>query len=310
MCSKVKSIYEFKDIFDLVKFFSTEKKCLKYIVHKRWGDTIRCIDCDSDKIYKFSDGKRYKCAECKRHFTALVGTVFQDTQLSLQKWIMAMYLIGNDSGISTRNLAKKISVSVPTAWFLSHRIRQTFYQSEEKLTGVIECDESFVGGKNKNRHIHKKVKNSQGRSFKDKVPVFGVLQRGGKLKTKVIPDTKIASIRPALKELVEVGSTIYSDEWLGYRGSGRFYNHTIVDHKRRQFRNGDACTNGIEGAWASLKRMIAGVYYRFSKKHLFRYINEFTFRYNVKNLECHARLSEMFKNINRPLKYKQLISAA
>jgi len=309
MCCKVKSIYDFQDIFELVKFFSTEKKCLKFVVHKRWGDTVRCVDCNSDKIYKFSDGKRYKCAECKRHFTALVGTVFQDTRLPLKKWIMAMYLIGNDTGISTRNLAKKIGVSVPTAWFLSHRIRETFTQSTEKLSGVVESDESFIGGKNKNRHIHKKVKNSQGRSYKDKTPVFGVLERGGKLKAKVIKDTKVASIKPALKEMVEAGSILYSDEWLGYRGSGRTYQHTIVDHKRKQFKNGDACTNGIEGAWSRLKRMIAGVYYRFSKKHLQRFINEFTFRYNTRKLEQHERLVEMFKNINRPLKYKQLIAA-
>ena len=127
--------------------------------------------------------------------------------------------------------------------------------------------------------------------------------------TQPVKDTKIASIRPALKELVEVGSTLYSDEWLGYKGSGKFYNHEIVDHKRRQFKNGDACTNGIEGAWSRLKRTLMGVYYRFSKKHLFRFINEFTFRFNTKDIEQHERLSVMMSNMNRPLKYKQLIAA-
>jgi len=310
MQKQSKTPLDFNDVIELIRYFDTEEKCLQYIVEMRWCNEIRCTHCDSSKIYKFSDGKRYKCGECGTHFTALVGTIFQDTKLPLIKWLTAMYFIGTDKrGISTRNLAAKIRVSVKTAWFLLHRIRESMKQPKEKLEGVIEADETFIGGKNKNRHIDKKVKNSQGRSYKDKVPVFGAKERDGKLRTVIIDNTKVETIKAAIISVAKERSTVYSDEWIGYSSLSDNFNHGVIDHRKKQFREGDICTNGIECAWSHLKRMIFGVYYKVSKKHLQRYLNEFTFRYNTRSINECTRLKEMMKNIQHPLKYNQLIAA-
>lgn len=309
MCKQTK-LTEFSSIIELATYFKDERTCLKYLERVRWKDGIRCIYCGMDKIHRFKDGKRFECASCKERFTVKVGTIFENSKLSLRKWFVAMYYLGgHNKGISSYDLADDIKVTQATAWFMMQRIRNAFKaaQGTELLDGVIECDESFVGGKNKNRHIDKKVKNSQGRSFKDKTPVMGMLQRGGKLRAVVIADTSAQSIHNALFHNVKIGATIYSDEWLGYNGLKIYYDHSIIDHNKKEFRNGDICTNAVENTWSGLKRTIIGRYHKVSKKHLQAYVDEVVFRYNHRELKSGERLGKLLAFMENPMPYKKLV---
>jgi transposase-like protein len=300
----------FNSVIELMTYFKDEKTCLEFIEKWRWKDGIKCVHCKHDKICRFSDGKRFECKSCKKRFTAKVGTIFQNSKLPLRIWFLAIYYVsGHNKGISSYDLAEDLNITQATAWFLLQRIRSAFKaaQGPELLSGIIEVDESFVGGKNKNRHIDKKVKNSQGRSYKDKVPVIGMLERGGKLRAMIIPDTTKGNIKKALIKTVKKGATLYSDEWKGYNGLKKIFNHSFVDHRKQQFRNGDVCTNGIEGAWASLKRCIFGRYHHTSKKHLHLYVDEVVFRYNHRDIAKGDRLSTLMGFIGNPLPYKKLV---
>jgi transposase-like protein len=190
------------------------------------------------------------------------------------------------------------------------RIRESCYcENHHILDGIVEADETFVGGKNKNRHHDKKVKNSQGRSFKDKTPVFGMLERGGKLVCRVVKNTSAKQLTRLIREIIKRGSTLYTDEWGGYNKAGKLYTRRIVDHSKHQYVNGDVSTNAIEGFWSILKRGIIGVYHSVSKKHLQKYVNEFVFRYNTRKLSDGKRFNLLLANAgNCYLPYKQLIS--
>jgi transposase-like protein len=218
--------------------------------------------------------------------------------------------MSSKKGISSYQLAKDLNVTQKSAWFMLQRIRYAMqYKTFMKpLEGTIELDETFVGGKNKNRHFDKKVKYSQGRSFKDKTPVFGMLERGGELRCVVIPDTKADSIQPIIYNNIKQGSTVYTDEWWAYKGLNNDYIHGVVDHGRGQYKNGDVCTNTIEGFWSHLKRGINGVYHQVSRKHLQKYADEFTFRYNVRDKFLDNQFYVFLSSINdKRLTYSNLI---
>jgi transposase-like protein len=228
----------------------------------------------------------------------------------LQKWFIAIYLmLSRKKGISSLQLARDIAVTQKTAWYMLHRIRHMVKPKalREKLSGLIQIDETFVGGKNKNRPWHKKVKYSQGRSFKDKTPVLGMLDGNGQILTKVIPNTKAVTLKPIVYQFIEKDSTIVTDEWKAYNGLGNRYNHCIVDHSRSQYVN--ECgftTNGIEGAWSHLKRMIIGIYHQVSRKHLQRYCDEFAYRYNTRTASDENRFIAAFRNVHCRIRYKTL----
>lgn len=330
------SIEDFNSLIELCDYFSTEQKCIDYLIFQRWEGNIICPRCKNNNIYKYKDGKRLKCAECNKQFTVRTGTIFEDSNLPLRKWLIAYYLLlCHKKGISSYQLAKDIKVTQKTAWFVLHRIRYGLGMNEDKqeLSGNIQLDESFVGGKNKNRHIDKKVKNSQGRSFKDKTPVMGMLQqqeiiikeRAHKiladktvkekvivspsiLRCEVIPDTSSESIQPLVHQNVAYGNIVISDEWIGYTGLDRHYDHRIVDHTKKQFLTdqGDS-TNGIEGSWTLLKRCYMGTYHYMSRKHLQKYVDEVVFRYNTKTMKEGQRFNYGISRIYGRLKYKRLI---
>ena len=305
---KIKSPLEFNSLIKVAQYFKEEETCLLYIEQMRWDGNIKCPYCLKSKIYKYNDGIKFKCASCRKQFTAKTKSIFSETKIKLSKWMLAIYLLGNNKkGISTYQLSKHIEISQPAAWLLTHKIRKALGQDNEPIGGIVETDESFVGGKNKNRHKDKKVKNSQGRSFKDKTPVWGAIERGGKLITSVVPDTKAENIQPLIYKFVKEGSTIYSDEWWAYQGLNENYNHSIIDHRRKQYKNGDTCTNTIEGVWSHLKRTIVGTHHRISKKHLQSYMDEITFRYNTRSLSEGGRFLLIMSKINNTLTYKQLI---
>lgn len=302
---------QFKNLQQLLDFFKDEETCKAYYEKKRWGGTVICPHCNSEKVYRTNRG--FKCAnkECHKKFSVTVGTIFENSKIGLRTWFAAMYLITTaKKGISSLQLAEQLGITQKTAWFVNHRIREMLKDAVGgKLTESVEVDETFVGGKNKNRHKNKKVENSQGRSFKDKTPVVGLLKRAeykiverphkliagrivkekviitpSKVICQVVSDTQQKSVEPVVTTHVEKGATVYSDEWKAYNNLGKRYNHSIVNHSVKEYVNGMAHTNGIEGFWSILKRGYIGIYHTMSKQHLHRYCVEFSFRYN--NKEC------------------------
>lgn len=309
MSIKIKSLDDFNTLFDLISFFKDEMTCLKFLEQWLWNGKIRCPHCGIEEVYRYQDGKRFKCKQCKIEFTHKVGTIFESSNLPLIKWFMAIHIItSHKKGVSSCQLAREIGVTQKTAWMMGHKIRKTIEQiPTEQLEGVIEVDETFVGGKNKNRHKNKKVKNAPGRTFKDKVPVFGMKKRGGEVRTVVIKDTTKKSLRPVIREHIKEGTVLYSDDWGAYDTLYRRYKYDSIDHSKGRYREGDVCTNGIESFWSHLKRMIIGIYHYVSPKHLQKYCDEITFRYNTRNLKQGERLKLFLGQVNCTLKYKTLI---
>jgi transposase-like protein len=330
--------FEFKSVIELVRKFSTEQICIAHLESLRWnGNVISPFDPQS-KVYVCSNN-RYRCKNTGKYFNVRTHTLFDNTKVELQSWFVAIYLVTNHKkGISSIQLGKDLNVTQKTAWFMLHRIRNCYGLNDGEMMGgngeTIQLDESFVGGKNKNRHHDKKVEQSQGRSFKDKTPVMGMLQQGhaeiivrpnkndpsklvnekvtlipSKVRCQVVQDTKSGSLKPVIYQNVKEGSTLVSDEWHGYRGLSYSYDHRIVDHGRKEYvnANGDT-TNAMEGFWTWLKRSYIGIYHFMSRKHLQLYANEMAFRYNTRLYSECERLKFFLSNCNRKLTYKILIA--
>lgn len=304
----------FNSILDLLKAFPDEQSCIDHLEFVRWnGNVVSPFD-EKSQVYKCTNN-RYKCKNTNKYFNVRTNTVFEGTKIPLQQWFLATYLFtASKKGISSYELATTLDITQKSAWFMLQRIRYAMEHDNfvKQMEGVIEVDETFVGGKNKNRHWDKKVENSQGRSFKDKTPVMGMLERDGKVKCVVVPDTKAASIQPIIRENVKEGSIIVSDEWHAYNGLSRNYHHEVVDHKRGQYLNSNGfTTNSLEGFWTQLKRNIIGIYHSVSKKHLQKYADETAFRYNTRLETTRDRFNLFLQGTNQKrLTYKSLIGHA
>lgn len=304
-------------IIDLVRKFPDEKSCHQYIASQRWFDgEITCPHegCSCTSHYVFKDGKRYKCKMCERIFTAKTGTFMEASKLPTIKWLMAMFLLMNKKGISSIQLSKSINVTQTTAWFMLQRMRGACHKdmSEKKLSGTIEIDETFVGGRNINRHYSKKIKYQEetGRKWPDKIPVFGMYERGtGKLKATVIEKQTLDNIHLAVLQHVNTYSTLMTDDWKGYGALDYLYTRQSVEHGRGQYANGDITTNRIENFWSHFKRGMNSTYIRVEKKHLDKYVQEFVFRFNYRKLPVQEQLNGIIRNMECRLKYKDLIAA-
>lgn len=307
MCA-IKSLDKFESLIELVMYFKSEEICLEYLEEGFHGGNVRCPQCGFNDPYRYADGKRFKCKNCKTGFTLKINTIFEKSPISLVKWYSAMYLMGASSkGISSVNLAKLIKVRQATAWFMMHRIREAMKQDPDKLEGEVSSDEAFVGGKNQNRHKAKRMAYSAGRNFKDKVPVLGLMTKEGKVKTIVLPSIAGKFIRQHVLHNVKPGSTLITDEYKAYKRMGKFYNHKVVLHSAGQYVNKEGySSNNIEGFWSHLKRMILGVFHKVSPKYLQRYCDELTFRFNTRDIKDHERFSYMMSRINSRLSYKKL----
>ena len=308
---KNQKIQGFNSIIELINFFDSEIKCAEYLSFQRWGDNPICPHCDHDKVYSLTGkNKRYKCAGCRKHFSVRVGTIFEDSKIKLQKWFTAIWLVtSHKKGISSLQLGRDLNVTQKTAWFMLQRIRYALsYDFDNSLEGEIEADETYVGGKNKNRHANKKHYNPQGRNSESKSPILGLVQRGGVLVAKQVENVKADTLTPEIMNLVKHASTVYTDEWMGYNRLKKVYNHLAVKHNQGEYVNGRIHTNTIEGFWSLLKRGIVGIYHFTSRKHLQRYVDEFVFRYNTRTLSESFRFQFYLSNIEGRLTYKELIS--
>ena len=301
---------KFKSLADLAEAFPTEESCIEHLESIRWDDEVVSPFDPTSKVYRCKN-HRYKCKNTGKYFNVRTNTMFEGTKISLRKWFMATWMIINHKkGIPSTQLAKDIGVTQKTAWFMLHRIRACFsFENDSELDNVVEVDETFVGGKNKNRHRDKKVPRCQGRSFRDKTPVVGMIERGGKAVTRVVKDTSNRSLTPVILGNVNTNATIYSDEWEGYNKVRDIYVTDFVDHGKGVYVSGNVYTNTVEGFWSIIKRGIIGIYHFVSRKHMQYYMDEYTFRYNTRDMNPPDVFNYFLSNSNKRITYKELIAA-
>ena len=298
----------FKSILDLIKTFPDEQTCINHLETLRWNDNVVSPFDETSKVYKCKDNK-YRCKNTGKYFNVKTNTIFDNTKLGLQKWFLAIYIVtSHKKGISSLQLSRDLDITQKSAWFMLQRIRKCFgIENDNELDNEVEADETYIGGKNKNRHADKKIENSQGRSSKDKTPVVGMVEREGKLNAKAVNDVKHATLSREIISNVKESAKLYTDEWLGYKGLERIYDHSIVKHNQSEYVVGRIHTNTIEGFWSLLKRGIVGIYHFTSKKHLQKYVDEFVFRYNTRNITTESRFNLLLSNLENRLTYKTLI---
>lgn len=288
----------FNSIVELVSFFSTEERCKRAIRDSRWEkDDIVCPFCGHHHCWTRKDDK-FRCPECEKNFTVTVGTIFENTKIPLVKWFTAMYLIScHKKGVSSVQLATDIHVTQKTAWFILHKVRTLYAQSDTPaLEREVEMDEMYLGGREINKHDSKKTEHNAGRSLKTKTPIFGMVERYGQARAMKVEDTKMETLMPIIKQFVAEHSKVYTDEMNGYKNlSGEGYSHFVIRHGLRQYAKGRVSTNAIEGFWAHFKRVVFGTYHFVSKEYLQRYIDETVYRYNTRGMDEAERFGYMFQ---------------
>ncbi|MCO5945342.1 IS1595 family transposase [Mucilaginibacter flavidus] len=327
---------QFNSLLQVLDYFKDEAVCTTYLAAGRWGNTPSCPHCGNVGAYVTNRGYKCKAKECHKKFTVTTGTIFENTKISLRIWFAAIYLAtAHKKGISSLQLCRDLNITQKTAWFLLHRIRLMLANNApEMLEGNVEVDETFVGGKNKNRHANKKIEGSQGRSAADKTPVLGIAQQNvveykvrdhkvikgrkvverivlkhSQVSCEVVANTEAATLHPIMLSQVKADSKVVTDAYASYKGLNKTYEHVAIKHTEGDYRTvGDNHTNTIEGFWSLLKRGIIGIYHNVSPKHLHRYCNEFTYRYNTRVVTDTVRFEDTFERINKRLTYKKLIA--
>ncbi|MGD0199908.1 MAG: IS1595 family transposase [Bryobacteraceae bacterium] len=270
--------------------FADLDNCLDYLVARRWPRGVICPTCGSKDVSFVPSRRVWQCKtrHPKCQFSIKVGTIFEDSPIGLDKWLCAMWMVANcKNGVSSHEIARSLSVTQKTAWFMLHRIRLALQGwSQEKLGGPgreVEVDETFVGGKARNMHKARRLRMLQGKGggAVGKAAVQGMLERGGRVRVSAVPDTTYVTLVPNVRKHVELGSKLYSDDASAYFRLRADYMHATVDHTER-YVDGAIHTNGLENFWSLLKRTLSGTYISVEPFHLFRYLDEQAFRYNFR----------------------------
>ena len=297
-----------KTLQQAVKYFSDEQVCIDTVASLRWPDGVACPACEKKDLWYLKTQKRWKCKECGRQFSVKLGTIFEDSAIKLDKWLVALWMLVNSAnGISSYEVARGLGITQKSAWFVMHRLRLalkdgTLLKLGSAEGGEVEIDETFIGGKIGNMHKDRKLRIEHKRSelprwkstdrYPGKTAVFGVLDRDlRKVRAQVVPNVKRETLQNAILKQVELGSTIYSDQAVPYNQLTEKYAHEVVNHLREYVR-GSVHTNGMENFWSLLKRGLRGTYVAVEPFHLDRYVDEQAFRYNNRKGEDGKKLTD------------------
>ena len=306
------------NIMKLIDRYDSDDKCRLTLEKLRWPTGVRCIRCQSDKVFRADKRRQFECAPCGYHFSVTAGTIFHDSHLPLRKWFIAIYLIcESKKGVSALQLKRTLGVAYKTAWYLCHRIREAVKDvgHETMLSGIVECDEAFIGGNPKNMHASRKAKLKRvegSMRFDHKIAILGALQRDGDVRLEVCRDKKITRevlhefIKSKLSDETELIATDENNQYEGIADANT--KHETVSHTQKEWVRGMVHTNGLEGVWSLFKRSIVGSYHQISVKHLDRYLDEFEFRFNNRENSFLFRdtLLRLLSSTN--LEYKNLIA--
>jgi len=274
-----------KTLQNAILYFADFDNCKTFMVNLRWpSGVVKCPTCSSEKVSWLANAHVWKCygKHDRPKFSLKTGTIFEDSPLSLDKWIAATWLLVNcKNGISSYEVGKDLGVSQKSAWHMMHRIRFALHNGsfETMLSGHVEADETLIGGKSRNMHKGKRAQRITGTGGKDKTAVMGIVERGGKVRTSVVPDRKKKTLQSEVRKHVEAGSALYTDFLLSYEGLESDYAHQVIDHAV-SYVDGNVHTNTLENYWSLLKRSISGTYVSVEPYHLFRYLDEQAYRYN------------------------------
>src|SRR3954447_4454328 len=300
------------NLLEAIRHFSDLDVATEYVARLRWPDGPVCPRCGGTEYSYLTTRRVWKCKACKKQYSVKVGTIFEDSPLGLDKWLPAIWLAANSkNGISSHELGRALGITQKSAWFMLHRIRLAMRSgSFSMLSGTVEVDETYIGGKARNMHKRDRHKVGRGRSQMNKTPVVGMIQRGGKVRTHVLEDVRKRTLHGYLRDNVVEGSNLYTDELASYTGLGRDFNHLTVNHAV-QYVDGNVHTNVMENFWSVLKRGLHGTYISVRPFHLFRYLDERMFTFNEREQDDLGRFETVLRQVaGRRLTYAKLIGHA
>lgn len=303
----------FKNLVELIHTFKDEQSCRDYIVQQRWNGSPVCPHCGCGKWYSIENGKRFKCGSktCYKKYSVTVGTIFEASNIPLTKWFLAVYLVtAHKKGISSYQLGRDIGVAQKSAWFMLHRIREMMRPKEMvQLNNTVEMDETYVGGKLANMHKKKRQKiHETNTGHFNKTPVFGMLQRDGQLVLIQTPLPTGEVLKPIIRAHVNKDAILITDQFGAYSKLDlEFKQHESLNHLQEEYVRGEYHTNTIEGAFGLFKRGIIGIYHQITVKHLQRYCDEFTYRYNSRKIKDVVRFDLSLTRLEGRLKWDVLV---
>ena len=300
-------------LYQFFERFPNEEAARLYFERNRWAGEVSCPHCGSLSTAEVKNHKPmpYRCRDCRQHFSVRTGTVLAESRLPLHKWLMAIYMMTTArKGIPSTQMARELGITQKSAWFLAQRIRETWMADSDGMGNHVQADETYIGGKEKNKHANKKL--HAGRGAVGKTAVIGVIDETGEVRAKPISDTTSKTVQGFVVANVPTGAAVVTDEFAGYRGlNTKGYIHHTVNHSAGEYvRHFCIHTNGIESFWALLKRGHYGIYHFMSAKHLHRYVNEFAFRQNTAQAGTMSFINQTIdRMIGKRLTYKGLIHA-
>jgi transposase-like protein len=270
-------------LLDAIKYFTDPDTCLRFVADLRWPEGITCPRCQAKEPRFIKTRRIWECKGCRKQFSVKVGTIFEDSALPLDKWLCAIWMIVNaKNGVSSYEIHRSLGITQKSAWFMMHRIRLALQRgSLDKLKREVEADETFIGGKARNMHADKRQEKVKGRGATGKAIVMGLLERHGQVRTKVVETTSHKDLQKMIRANVERGSEVFTDEHGSYLGLNAGYIHHVINHAE-SYVKGRIHTNSIENFWSLLKRGLTGTYISVEPFHLFRYLDEQSFRFNTR----------------------------